>query len=75
MSIEVKATLNESEFCRSVGISRTKAWDLRKSGKLSYCKVGTRILYKPEHIEQFLTAHEKLISTKPKPINKQKRGQ
>lgn len=65
MSLENKSVLTESEFCHAVNISRVKAWALRKAGKLPHCKVGTRILYKPEHIQQFLDAHERPITTKP----------
>ncbi len=64
---KLKATLTESEFCKIVGISRITAWRLRTSGKLPYCQIGSKILYRPEHIEQFLVANEK-------PINKTHTG-
>lgn len=71
-----KAVLTEEEFCQAVNISRVKAWALRKAGKLPHCKVGTRILYKPEHIQQFLDAHERPITANPQqkfnPITKRK---
>lgn len=57
-----KATLTENEFCKIVGISRITAWRLRNSGKLPHCRIGSKILYKPEHVEQFLNAHEQPIN-------------
>lgn len=53
-----KATMTEDEFCAAVGISRVTAWRLRRQGKLPHCKVGVKILYRPEHVTQFLEAHE-----------------
>lgn len=52
-------TFSDEEFCRMVGISRITSWRLRNSGKLAHCKVGAKVIYKPEHIKQFLDAHEK----------------
>lgn len=63
-----KATLSEKEFCAAVGISRPTAYRLRKVGKLPYCRVGSRVLYLPRHIEEFLAHHEK--SANPKPMRK-----
>lgn len=56
-----KVTFTEAEFCRIVGISRTTAWNLRCNGKLPFCRVGSKILYTPKHIEQFLTSHERPV--------------
>lgn len=57
-----KATMTEGEFCQAVGISRVTAWRLRRQGKLPHCKIGVKILYRPEHIAQFLAAHERQAS-------------
>lgn len=59
---QFRATLTETEFCKKVGISRITAWRLRNAGKLPHCRIGSKVLYKPEHVEQFLTAHEKPIT-------------
>lgn len=56
------ATMTEAEFCKVVNISRTTAWSLRKQKKLSHCRVGNKILYTPEQVEQFLAAHSHLAS-------------
>ena len=42
-----KATLTEKEFCQRVGISRMTAYRMREAGKLSYCRVGDKVLYLP----------------------------
>lgn len=54
-----KVVMTEEEFCRRVGISRTTAWKMRDEGKLPHFKVGTRVLYSPEHVSQFLAQFEK----------------
>ena len=54
-----KVTFTEAEFCRAVGISRTTAWNLRRKGKLQYCRVGSKILYTQEHINQFIFVHQR----------------
>jgi excisionase family DNA binding protein len=52
------ATMSEKEFARRVGISRITAWRLRRAGKLSHYRIGTRILYGEQHILEFLEKHE-----------------
>jgi excisionase family DNA binding protein len=54
-----KATLTEREFCKVVGISRMTAYRLREEGKLSYCRVGDKVLYLPRHVDEFLASVEK----------------
>jgi hypothetical protein len=61
-----KATLTSSEFRQAVGISRTTEWELRKTGRLPHCRVGSKILYLPEHVRQFLEVHERPIRIKAK---------
>lgn len=56
----LKATMSEAEFAKAVGLSRVTIWRLRVEGKIPHYKVGSRILYGQEHIEQFLKAHEKV---------------
>jgi len=56
-----KVTINEQEFCQAVGISRVTAWRLRMAGKLPHCRIGTRVLYLPRHIEEFLTSCERHV--------------
>lgn len=54
-----KATYTEKELCALIGISRMTAYRLREAGKLSYCRVGDKILYLPRHIDEFLSRAEK----------------
>lgn len=65
-----KLTFTEAEFCRIVGISRTTAWNLRCRGKLPFCRVGSKILYTPKHIEQFLDNHERSVTVSARIRNK-----
>jgi excisionase family DNA binding protein len=53
-----KATLTEKQFCEKVGISRMTAYRLREAGKLSYCRVGDKVLYLPRHVDEFLASVE-----------------
>ena len=64
MQAETKSTLSEKEFCTAVGISRLTAYRLRRTGKLPHCRVGSRVLYLPRHIDEFLANHEKPVTTK-----------
>lgn len=54
-----KTTLTESEFCKAVGISRTTAWRMREAGKLSFCRIGDKVLYLPRHVDEFLANCER----------------
>lgn len=62
-----KATLTSREFREAVNISRTTEWQLRSKGRLPHCRVGSKILYLPEHVAQFLEAHERPIKKGNKP--------
>lgn len=53
-----KQTLTEKEFCAAVGLGRTTVWKLRTKRELPHCRVGSRIIYLPEHVTQFLKARE-----------------
>lgn len=57
-SESVKATLTERQFCEKVGISRMTAYRLREAGKLSYCRIGDKVLYLPRHVDEFLASVE-----------------
>jgi excisionase family DNA binding protein len=59
-----KATLTEKEFCERVGISRMTAYRLREAGKLSYCRVGDKVLYLPRHVDEFLSNCEQRTRTR-----------
>ena len=58
---KAKAVLTEAEFCAAVDISRTTARQLRRTGKLPYCRIGRKILYRPEHVEIFLQSAERNV--------------
>ncbi|HKQ06195.1 MAG TPA: helix-turn-helix domain-containing protein [Blastocatellia bacterium] len=52
--------LTEKELCEVLGICRLTALRSRQSGKLRYCKLtATKLLYLPEHIEEFLKSCER----------------
>ena len=51
-------SMREAEFCERAGISPRTAQGLRAKGKLSHCKVGTRVFYLEEHLTEFFRAHE-----------------
>jgi predicted DNA-binding transcriptional regulator AlpA len=57
--MQEKDILTEPELCAKVGISRTTAWRMREAGKLSYCRIGNKVLYLPRHVEEFLTSCER----------------
>jgi len=59
---EQRATMSEREFAKAVGLSRVTLWRLRLKGLVPHYRVGTRILYSQQHIEQFLKAHERNLA-------------
>lgn len=56
--METQVTMTEAEFCRAANISRTLAWQLRKQGRLPHARINGKILYTPDHLAQFIAAHE-----------------
>lgn len=56
---EKRQTMTEAEFCRRVGISRTTAWLMRKQGRLPYYRLGAKVMYGQEHVEEFLRSIER----------------
>jgi len=55
---ESTATMTEREFCKAANISRTRAWQLRKQGRLPHARIDGKILYTPAHLQQFIAVHE-----------------
>jgi predicted DNA-binding transcriptional regulator AlpA len=53
-----RVVLTEAEFCRMVGISRTKCWRLRKKGRLPYLQMEGRIGFLQEHADEYLASCE-----------------
>ncbi len=54
--------INEMSFYETNGISRMTAYRLRKQGELPHFRLRRKILYTPEHIQLFITAHEYNVS-------------
>ena len=54
MSQVKKLTYTEAEFCQAVGIGQTKAYELRKAGKIAYTPIGRKIYYTQKQVEDFL---------------------
>ncbi len=61
--IEAKFLLNENEAMLFLGgISQKHIYNLRRKGLLSYCRLGHRIMYRPESLRQFARAKEELAT-------------
>ncbi|MBI3649992.1 MAG: helix-turn-helix domain-containing protein [Acidobacteria bacterium] len=45
---------NENEVCRWLKISRVTAWRLRAAGLLGYYRIGKKIAYGHNHVNEFL---------------------
>ena len=46
--------LDVSTFAKSIGIGRSKAWELVSTGQIASVRVGTRRLVPREAVEQFV---------------------
>jgi excisionase family DNA binding protein len=66
-----KVTLTEKEFCEAVGIHRVTAYRLRMKGKLPHCRIGTKIVYLPRHIDEFMQLHEQRVKQPRRPRSAQ----
>ena len=51
--------MTNTEFCSAFDLSTVTAWRYRAEGLLPYCRIGGKIFYLPQHIEEFLkrTSH------------------
>jgi hypothetical protein len=59
MDSHLQTLIDEAEFCRRYQISRVTAWRRRRNGLQSYYKVGARIFYGTNHINEFLLSCER----------------
>ena len=50
--------LSEPEAAKHCGISRITLLRARKAGKIGYYRIGTRVLFSPAHIQEFLASVE-----------------
>lgn len=55
---EQRATMSETEFAKAVGLSRVTLWRLRQKGLVPHYRIGTKILYGQQHVDEFLKEHE-----------------
>lgn len=52
--------LTEPEAASRIGVCRLTLLRIRQRGDISFYRVGTRVLYAPEHIEAFLRRNERV---------------
>jgi len=50
--------LSIKEAISITGLGRTTLWKAIRKGKLRCFKIGRRILFSPDHLQEFLQAHE-----------------
>lgn len=51
--------ISSKEFREITGLSRMTETRHRVSGRLGFYKIGTRVFYSRQHIEDFLARHER----------------
>jgi predicted site-specific integrase-resolvase len=51
--------LSEKEAARALGISRISLFRLRRAGLIGYYCIGGRVLYSPEHLNDYLATVER----------------
>ena len=45
------------QVARKLGISNRKLWELKNSGAIRHCRIGRRVLFSSEWIEQFIESN------------------
>lgn len=50
--------LSIKEAISITGLGRTTLWNAIRKGKLRCFKIGRRVLFSPDHLQEFLQAHE-----------------
>jgi excisionase family DNA binding protein len=60
---EQRVTMSEAQFAKAVGLSRVTLWRLRQKGLVPHYRIGTKILYGQQHVDEFLKANENTLNT------------
>lgn len=50
----------EDDFTAMFGLKQRAQQDYRKKGKLDYLKLGEKVLYTQQHIDEFIARHDSL---------------
>lgn len=50
--------LSVKEAIVRTGLSRSTLHTAVRDGRLKHCRIGRRVLFLPEHLQEFLKAHE-----------------
>ena len=45
------------QAARKLGISNRKLWELKNSGEIRHCRIGRRVLFSSQWIEQFIESN------------------
>lgn len=61
--------LSIKEAISLTGLGRTTLWKAIRKGKLKCFKIGRRVLFSPDHLQEFLKAHESGVD-KPRRVTK-----
>jgi excisionase family DNA binding protein len=64
-----ESLFSEKEAAARLGISRPALLNLRRKGKISYFRIGARILYSEETIREFLSAVKEVRQTQSETEN------
>lgn len=57
--LEESKLLSEPEAAVRCGVSRITLLRMRKAGRIRFYRIGTRVLFSRQHIEEFLASVEK----------------
>jgi excisionase family DNA binding protein len=51
--------LSEKQAAKRLGVARITLLRARKAGRIRFFRIGTRVLYGDEHLQEFLTTCER----------------
>ena len=59
-----RTTLTRAEYARAIGVSLSTVERLLRRSELPHCRIGSRIVFLPRHVEEFLATRERAIEAK-----------